>query len=157
MRAIYRLRKSAAVAALAALCAAPSFAQQQGGGGAGGGGNASLNAPQTFTAAQAVQPSALTSGSTITPVFSASNNFAVTLGTNAMLANPSSGIVAGTTYHFIVAQDGTGSRTLAYGSNYKWPGGTAPTLSTAAGAIDMISCYVNDTSHFLCGAVLNFE
>jgi len=29
----------------------------------------------------------------------------------------------------------------AYGTNYKWPGGTAPTLSTAAAAVDVLTFY----------------
>lgn len=35
-------------------------------------------------------------------------------------------------------QDGTGSRTVSWPSAVKWPGGQAPTLSTAAGAVDVI-------------------
>lgn len=38
-----------------------------------------------------------------------------------------------------IIQDGTGNRTLAYGSKYKFPGG-APVLSTAASAKDFLSC-----------------
>ena len=37
-----------------------------------------------------------------------------------------------------ITQDGTGSRTLAFDAAYKFPGGTAPTLSTAANAIDRL-------------------
>lgn len=115
-----------------------------------------LNATQLFTKSQGVQPSTLTDAATITPDFAASNNFALTIGGNRTLANATN-VVAGFTYHIIVTEDGTGSRNLSYGANYKWPGGQPPTLSTAAGAIDMISCYVADTSHFLCGAVENFQ
>lgn len=35
-------------------------------------------------------------------------------------------------------QDGTGSRLVSWPSSFKWPDGAAPTLSTAAGAIDVI-------------------
>ena len=42
--------------------------------------------------------------------------------------------------YVIVIQDATGSRTTdfddAAGNEVKWPGGTAPTTSTAAGAVD---------------------
>jgi len=36
-----------------------------------------------------------------------------------------------------VAQDGTGGRTATWPGNITWPGGAAPTLSSAANKIDM--------------------
>lgn len=45
---------------------------------------------------------------------------------------------AGTSLALALTQDGTGSRTVTWPSNVKWPGGTAPTLSTAAGAVDYL-------------------
>lgn len=36
-----------------------------------------------------------------------------------------------------IIQDGTGGRTVNWPSSVKWPEGTVPTLSTAAGAIDL--------------------
>lgn len=56
-----------------------------------------------------------------------------------------------------LVQDGTGSRTVTWPSSVKWDnGGTAPTLSTAANAIDLISFYFNGTDYF--GAFnLNFS
>lgn len=65
----------------------------------------------------------------------------VTLGGNRTLANPT-GLAAGS-YVLIVRQDATGGRTLAYGSNYRWPGGTAPALSTAANAVDLLT-FISD-------------
>ena len=61
------------------------------------------------------------------------------LGGNRTLANPT-GLRDGQVLNFRIVQDGTGSRTLAYGSAFKFAGGTAPTLSTAAGAKDFMSC-----------------
>lgn len=49
----------------------------------------------------------------------------------------------GQTYLLLVQQDGTGGRTMAWNSAFKWPGGTAPVLSTAANAIDIFS-FVSD-------------
>lgn len=85
---------------------------------------------------------ALTDGASI--AWNVANGAAasVTLGGNRTLANPS-GLQAGGTYVLIVKQDATGSRTLAYGSAYKWPGGTAPTLSTAANAVDVLT-FISD-------------
>lgn len=106
--------------------------------------NAVTNAVQTFTSGQRGEITALVDGATITPDLADSNNFSVTLGGNRTLANPSN-IVAGQSGSFFITQDGTGSRTLAYGSYYDFAGGTAPTLSTAASAVDRID-YVVRTS-----------
>ena len=56
----------------------------------------------------------LTDGSTITPAFTDSCNFTVTLGGNRSLANPT-GLVAGQSGSIFIVQDGTGSRTLSWG------------------------------------------
>jgi len=100
-----------------------------------------LNSAQSFTAAQRGAISALTDGSTITPDFAVANNFSVTLGGNRTLANPSN-LTAGQSGSIFITQDGTGSRTLAYGSNFDFAGGTAPTLSTTAAAVDRIDYVV---------------
>jgi hypothetical protein len=84
----------------------------------------------------------LTDGATINTDASLNNVFSVTLGGNRTLANPTN-MVDGATYIWIITQDGTGSRTLAYGANFKWPAGAAPTLTTTAGAIDVISAVYN--------------
>lgn len=47
-----------------------------------------------------------------------------------------SGSVA--TLELYLTQDGTGSRTITWPAAVKWPAGAAPTLSTAAGAVDCI-------------------
>ena len=41
-----------------------------------------------------------------------------------------------------MVQDGTGSRTAAWNSAFKWAGGTAPTLTTTAAAVDRIDYIV---------------
>jgi hypothetical protein len=110
---------------------------------------AKLDAAQSFTAAQRGAISALTDGATITPDFAVANNFSVTLGGNRTLANPSN-IVAGQSGVIIINQDGTGSRTLAYGSNFDFGGATAPTLTTTANAQDMIAYFVVSTSRINC-------
>lgn len=96
----------------------------------------------------AVLPTALTSGTTITPDFNTGLNFSLTLAHNATLANPSNAQV-GDSGVITITQDGTGSRTLAYGTNWKFPGG-APALSTASGAIDALVYYVSASGVILC-------
>jgi len=45
-----------------------------------------------------------------------------------------------------VVQDATGGRLLTYGSQWDFAGGSAPTLSTAASAVDRIDYVVRTTS-----------
>ncbi len=71
----------------------------------------------------------------------------VTLGGNRTLANPSN-MQDGGTYIVIVKQDGTGSRTLGYGSAYKWTVGIAPTLTTTASATDILTFVSDGTNMF---------
>lgn len=106
---------------------------------------AKTDVAQSFTAAQRGAISALTDGSTITPDFAVANNFSVTLGGNRTLANPSN-LVAGQSGSIFITQDGTGSRTLAYGSYWDFAGGTAPTLSTTAAAVDRIDYIVRSST-----------
>jgi hypothetical protein len=117
---------------------------------------AKTDVAQTFTAGQRGEITALTDGATITPDLADSNNFSVTLGGNRTLANPSN-IVAGQSGSFFITQDGTGSRTLAYGSYYDFAGGTAPTLSTAAGAVDRIDYIVRSSTSIHCVFTANYS
>jgi hypothetical protein len=87
----------------------------------------------------------LTDAATITPDLDSSDMFTVTLGGNRTLANPSN-IDAGQTGSIFIVQDGTGSRTLAWGSYWDFVGGTAPTLSTAAGAVDRVDFIVRTST-----------
>ena len=110
---------------------------------------AGTDAAQTFSAAQRGTVSTLTDGATITPDFAVANNFSVTLGGNRTLANPSN-LTAGQSGVIIINQDGTGSRTLAYGSYFDFGGATAPTLTTAASSQDMIAYFVVSTTRINC-------
>lgn len=106
---------------------------------------AKTDVAQSFTAAQRGSITALTDGATITPDFAAANNFSVTLGGNRALANPTN-LTAGQSGVIVITQDGTGSRTLSYGSYFKFPGGTAPTLTTTAAAVDVLCYYVESST-----------
>jgi hypothetical protein len=111
---------------------------------------------QSFSVAQRGTITALTDGSTITPNFAAANNFSVTLGGNRTLANPTN-LTAGQSGVIVITQDGTGSRTLAYGSNFKFPGGTAPTLTTAANSVDVLAYYVESASRITARLVADVK
>lgn len=98
-----------------------------------------------FTAQQNFVEATLTDGATINWNMNTQQAAKVTLGGNRTLANPTN-LVAGGTYILRVIQDGTGSRTLGFGTAYKWANGIAPTLSTAAGAVDLLSFYSDGTN-----------
>lgn len=80
----------------------------------------------------------LTDGATIAWDLSNERTAEVTLAGNRTLGAPT-GIVAGATYLLYVIQDATGGRTLVWDAAYKFPGGTDPVPSTAAGAVDILS------------------
>jgi hypothetical protein len=106
---------------------------------------AKTDVAQSFTAAQRGSVVALTDGATITPDFALGNNFSVTLAGSRTLANPTN-ITAGQSGVIVVTQDATGSRTLAFGSFWKFPGGTAPTLTTTAAAVDVLAYFVESST-----------
>jgi hypothetical protein len=96
----------------------------------------------------------LTDGTSIAINFNNGQNFAVQLTDNRTLENPTN-CVPGQTGSIFVIQDGTGSRTLSFGANYKFPGGTAPTLSTGASACDRIDYITFTSSNVHAVATLN--
>jgi hypothetical protein len=116
-----------------------------------------LSNPQTFTAAQRGQPSTLTiSTSTFTPSFDAAQNFSITLvhaSCPCTIANPSTTPTAGQSGMMTVIQSTTGSDTIGtWGSDYKFSGATAPTLSTGASAVDLLPYYVVSSTQIVVGA-----
>ena len=96
---------------------------------------------------------ALTDSSTIAVDMATGLNFAVTLGGNRILGNPTNPKVGQCGFIRIV-QDGTGSRTLSYGSNWKRQGG-APVLTTTAGATDILVYQVITSSYILYNLLAN--
>jgi hypothetical protein len=106
---------------------------------------AALETVQTWSAAQRGAITALTDAATIALDLSLGNNFSVTLGGSRTLGNPTN-VVAGQSGVIAVTQDGTGSRALAYGGNYKFAGGVAPTLTTTAAAVDYLNYYVESAT-----------
>jgi hypothetical protein len=88
-----------------------------------------------FTVQQYFGTSTLTDGATISWAASTAQVATVTIAGNRTMAAPS-GLVSGAFYALNVIQDSTGSRTMTWNTVFKWTGGTAPTLSTAANAKD---------------------
>jgi hypothetical protein len=56
----------------------------------------------------------------------------------------------------MLIQDSVGSRLATWPASVKWPGGTAPTLTTTANAVDIISILYDGTNYF-GSAALNFS
>jgi hypothetical protein len=79
----------------------------------------------------------LTDAATIAVDMNTFINAVVTLGGNRTLGNPTNEKVGQTGFIRIV-QDGTGSRTLAYGTDWEFAGGIAPVLTTTASAQDLL-------------------
>ena len=98
----------------------------------------------------------MTDGATVTPDFAASNNYTLTLGGNRTIANPTN-LTAGQSGSIFLVQDGTGSRTAAWGSYWNFAGGVAPTLTTAASAVDRVDYVVRSASSIHAVATLNLS
>ena len=99
----------------------------------------------TWTAAQRGEVTALTSAATVTIDMADSNHFSCTMAHNITFANPSN-ITAGQTGSIFLTQDATGSRTGSWGTYWDWVGGTAPTLTTTAAAVDRIDYVVRSAT-----------
>ena len=99
------------------------------------------NTANTYTKAQVVSIATPTFASTMTLDLSTSNSFSFTATSNFTLAAPTNQ-VAGGTFFIVVKQDATGGRGITWNSAFKFRGGTPPALSTAANAMDVISCVI---------------
>ena len=98
---------------------------------------------------------ALTDASTIAVDFDVGQNFTVTLAGNRALGNPTN-VTPGQTGSIFITQDGTGSRTLSYGTSWEFPAATAPTLTTTAAAVDRIDYIVKSSTSIQAVATLAY-
>lgn len=110
---------------------------------------AKTDVAQSFTAAQRGSSVTLVSGATVTPDFATGNNFDLALGVNATLANPSN-LTAGQSGVIVITN---GAYTLAFGSYWKFPGGTVPTITQSA--VSVIVYYVESATRITAQAILN--
>ena len=107
----------------------------------------------TWTAGPRGEITALTSSASITIDMANSNNFSVTLAHNTTFANPSND-TAGQSGSIFITQDGTGSRTASWGTDWEFAGGTAPTLTTTAAASDRIDYVIRSGTSIQAVATL---
>lgn len=106
-----------------------------------------LSRTQSFRKAQRGTIATLTDAATITPDFSAANNYQLTIAGDRTLANPTnmpsgsgqSGIIA-------ITQGSGGNHTLAYGTYWNFTGSNTPVLSTVAGSVDYLAYYVSSST-----------
>lgn len=110
----------------------------------------------TFDAATRGAVTALTDASTIAVNFALSNHFSVTLGGNRTLGNPTN-MVAGQSGAIWITQDGTGGRTLAYDSYWDFSGGTAPTVTSTAGAVSCLLYAVQSSTRITTQLLTNLS
>ncbi len=86
------------------------------------------------------------SGATSTIDWTAGNKQVITLATNSNFVFTAP---LGTTNLILrVVQDATGARTVVWPGAVKWISSAAPTLTTAANAVDIVSLYYNGTNYY---------
>jgi hypothetical protein len=107
---------------------------------------AKLAVAQEYTAAHNFNATTLTSGNSIAWDLSSNQVARLVLSTDGTMEDATNK-VDGATYILLVTQ-GTGSNTLAWNATYKWPGGTAPTLTTGSAKSDIFTFISNGTNLF---------
>jgi hypothetical protein len=88
-----------------------------------------------------------TDASTITFDLTASDVHSVTITANRTLALSNASV--GQSFIIRIVQGGVGSFTVTWFTTIKWPGGSAPTLTTTAGKTDVLG--------FLCTSSGNYD
>jgi len=103
-------------------------------------GHAKFDEAQTFTKAQRGAIVALAGSGTVTPDFSLSNNFAITLSGAVTLAFPS-GVASGQSGAIRIEQNGT--HVITYSGAWEFPDSTAPNNSVVSGQSDLLVYYAH--------------
>ena len=106
--------------------------------------NTDLGKDLHIAAAAVADIVSLTDGANISVDFNSGQNFHLTLGGNRTLDNPTN-CVPGQVGSIFIAQDGTGSHTLAYGTSWEFIEASAPTIPTSADSVSRLD-YIVRTS-----------
>lgn len=102
-----------------------------------------VNTAQEYSRTHNFDATSLTITSGTVPWNLAENQVAkLEVTTTATMNNPTNA-VDGATYMLTVTQGTAGNNTLSFGTAYKFPGGTAPTLSVGSGDVDVIAFVSN--------------
>ena len=110
----------------------------------------------SLTGGAAANITALSDGSTITIDMATACHHSVTLGGNRTFAAPSNQVI-GQSGSLFITQDGSGSRTASFNSAFKFVGGTAPTLTTTASAVDRIDYVILSSNVIHCAVSLDVK
>ena len=131
-------------------------------------GTATFTSVATFSAAISAASSATFVGAVGTPNVSLSaatslalnlstgNDFAVTLTGDSTLENPSNAKI-GQCGTIRLIQDGSGNHTFSFGDAYNFAGGTAPTNTKTAAAVDLLIYKVREVSSVDVASILNLS
>ncbi len=96
------------------------------------------------------------SSSTVTLNMASSCHHTIAMDGNKTLAAPSNQAV-GQSGSIIVTQDSSGSHTLQFNTAFKFTGGSAPTLTTTAGAVDRIDYLIVSSNVIHCAVSLDVK
>lgn len=106
-------------------------------------GGALTGTSASFAGRALTVPVAVTAAATTTVNTASSNAFIVSMGTNITTLTISNAS-EGQCISVLFKQDATGNRTVAWPGSFRWAGGSAPVLSTAANAVDLLSAQFID-------------
>jgi hypothetical protein len=104
-----------------------------------------VNTAQEYTATHNFNATSLTiSTGTVDWDLSANQVAKLEVTTNSTLSTPTNP-VDGATYMLVVTQGTAGNNTLSFSTAYKFPGGSAPVLSTGSADVDVLAFVSNGT------------
>lgn len=112
------------------------------GGGTSGSVNIGIDLERLTLTNPAETHQTLTDGATVNWDMDLGGSAQLTLGGNRTFAAPTN-FRQGSTYMLAVIQS-AGGNSITWNAVFKWPGGTAPTLSSGAGDVDIIAFYSYD-------------
>ena len=123
-----------------------------------------LAGDNTWTGSQRGSVSTITYGATVAIDMDTTNNHKVTLTGNIRFNNPTNcdADAIGQSGSIFIIQDGTGGHEASWGtdggtSSFHWKGGTAPTLSSGANAVDRIDYIVYAADKIHCVATIGIS
>jgi len=123
-------------------------------GNVGIGGNTTPTLDLYVNGAAAGAVGTLSDGANVAVDLSTFNNFTLTLNGARNLDNPTN-LIIGQSGVIWVSQNSTGGQTLSYGSFWKFPANTAPTLTSTASAVDALVYSVRTSTSITVQAILN--
>ena len=110
----------------------------------------------SLTGGAAANINVIASATSITIDMALACHHDITMSHNITFAAPSNQAV-GQSGSIFLSQDSSGSRTASFNSAFKFVGGTAPTLSTAASAIDRIDYVIFASNVIHCAVSLDVK